>query len=123
MNLGSVIEWVGEGIDAAGVAVIVIGLVVVTGRYLLRLLRGAPEPYRRYREGLGRTLLLGLEFLVAADVVRTVAIDPNFRNLGILALLVVIRTFLSWALELELEGHWPWQSGRETVEAKHERTS
>ena len=67
------------------------------------------QAYRRFREGLGRTLLLGLEFLVAADVIRTVAVTPTFRSVGILAGIVAIRTFLSWTLELELNGQWPWR--------------
>lgn len=67
------------------------------------------ETYRLYRQGVGRALLLGLEFLVAADIIRTVAISPTFTSVGVLAMIVVIRTFLSWSLELELEGHWPWQ--------------
>jgi uncharacterized membrane protein len=109
MVLSEIIEVIGEVVDAAGVALIVIGLLLATGRFLARLGRSA-DAYRRYREGLGRSLLLGLEFLVAADIIRTVAIEPNFYNLGILAVIVLIRTFLSWSLELELEGRWPWQS-------------
>ena len=108
-EFGAVVETVGRGVDAAGVALIVVGLLFTTGRYLLRLRRGKTSAYQNYREGLGRTLLLGLEFLVAADVIRTVAVAPTFQSVGVLAIVVIIRTFLSWTLEVELEGRWPWQ--------------
>ena len=65
--------------------------------------------YRAYRQNIGRAILLGLEFLVAADIIRTVAVSPTFRSAGVLAIIVLIRTFLSMALQLELEGRWPWQ--------------
>jgi uncharacterized membrane protein len=64
--------------------------------------------YREYKHTLGSALLLGLEILVAADVIRTVALEPTFDNIAALGLLVVVRTFLSWALVVEIEGHWPW---------------
>jgi uncharacterized membrane protein len=109
MEIVELIELVGELVDGAGVALIVIGLLVTSGQYVLRLRQNAAQAYQRYRQGLGRTLLLGLEFLVAADIIRTVAITPTFSSVAILAIIVLIRTFLSWTLELELEGRWPWQ--------------
>jgi uncharacterized membrane protein len=109
MSFSELVELVGEWVDIAGVALIAIGLLLTTARYLVGVRRGASAAYQRYREGLGRTLLLGLEFLVAADIIKTVAITPTFRSVGILAIIVLIRTFLSWSLELELEGRWPWQ--------------
>jgi uncharacterized membrane protein len=115
MSFAETIELVGLGVDGAGVALIVIGLLLATGRFLLRVMRHVPVAYQYYRESLGRTLLLGLEFLVAADIIRTVAVTPTFRSVGILAVIVAIRTFLSWTLELELEGHWPWQHGQTNV--------
>jgi uncharacterized membrane protein len=119
MRVGDAIELLGQGVDVAGVVLIVIGLVLATARFLLRISRRTHDAYPRFREGLGRTLLLGLEFLVAADIIRTVAITPTFQSLGILAVIVAIRTFLSWSLELELEGHWPWQ--RHSVEGASAR--
>ncbi|MFP4436894.1 MAG: DUF1622 domain-containing protein [Chloroflexaceae bacterium] len=112
MGFDEIISVIGKGVDAAGVGLIVVGLTIFTVRFLMKLREGAGDAYQHYRHGVGRALLLGLEFLVAADIIRTVAIDPNFRNVGVLALIVLIRTFLSWSLELELEGHWPWQSPR-----------
>jgi uncharacterized membrane protein len=109
MDFGEAVELVGQAVDGAGVALIVIGLLLTTARFLWHFRRDASAAYQRYREGLGRTLLLGLEFLVAADIIRTVAVTPTFQSVGILAIIVLIRTFLSWTLELELESHWPWQ--------------
>lgn len=80
------------------------------------------DSYERYRARLGRALLLGLEILVAADVVRTVTLEPTLRSLGGLALLVLVRTFLSWSIVLEVEGRWPWQprgATRERPEAEN----
>jgi uncharacterized membrane protein len=76
-----------------------------------------PAAYRQYRGDLGRAILLGLEFLVAADIIGTVAVDPTFRSLGVLGLIVLIRTFLSFALEVEIQGRWPWQGRERAAEA------
>ena len=67
------------------------------------------DAYVQYKVRLGRALLLGLELLVAADIIRTVALEPTLPNVMILAVLVVVRTFLSWSLVVEMEGHWPWK--------------
>ena len=72
--------------------------------------RSGRAPTSRYKVYLGKALLLGLEFLVAADIVRTVALEPTLLNVGLLAILVVVRTFLSWSLVVEIEGRWPWQA-------------
>jgi len=66
--------------------------------------------YHRYKIRIGRSRLLGVEMLVAADIVKTIALEPTFMSLGVLAGLVVVRTFLSWTLVLEIEGRWPWQA-------------
>ena len=93
------------------------GLVVASGRYIL-LRKGESMPrYQRYRQDLGRAILLGLEVLVAADIVRTVAFTPTTDSVIVLAMIVAIRTFLSWSLALELEGRWPWQRAAERLEA------
>jgi uncharacterized membrane protein len=113
MPFGAIVELVGQAVDAAGVALIVIGLLYTTATFLRHAQRDGQAAYQQYREGLGRTLLLGLEFLVAADIIRTVAVTPTFQSVGILAIIVAIRTFLSWTLELELEGHWPWRRTRD----------
>jgi len=97
--------------EAVGVAIIVTGAVVASGMFLVGGFGGVgwPAAFRLYRANLGRAILLGLELLVAADIIGTVAVTPSFSNLGILAAIVLIRTFLSVALEVEIEGRWPWQ--------------
>lgn len=109
MGKGSM-ETVGNLVDAAGVAVIVIGLVVATGWFLVRIRGlGVLEAYTRYRRAVGRAILLGLELLVAGDIIRTVAVSPTLTSVAVLGGIVLIRTFLSMSLQLELEGRWPWQ--------------
>lgn len=96
----------GRIMEGAGILVIVGGGALASGRVLLSR---QPDRYRRYRQALGRALLLGLEFLVAADVIGTVSTEPSPRNVAVLAGIVLIRTFLSFSLELEIDGRWPWQ--------------
>lgn len=106
------IETVGKAVDVAGVAAIVLGAIVATviaAAALIRRRSGDTDVYHRYRRHLGRSILLGLELLVAADIIRTVAIAPTFQSVGVLAAIVLIRTFLSMSLELEITGRWPWQ--------------
>ena len=107
-----VIETVGKAIDAVGVAVIAVGALISAAGAVRRLRARAADVYRTFREQLGRSLLLGLEFLVAADIIRTVAVTPDARSVAILGGIVLIRTFLSFSLQLEVTGYWPWQSAR-----------
>lgn len=107
-----VVEGIGLTIDGAGVFAIVLGLLFATTRYAFvgsRMVGG----YRRFRQDLGRGILLGLEFLVAADIIRTVAVVPTLEGVLVLGVIVLIRTFLSMALQVELEGRWPWQRENE----------
>ncbi|MBP1688647.1 MAG: putative rane protein [Deltaproteobacteria bacterium] len=105
-----VIEHVTIGIEALAVAVIVGGIVYSVARYFLRTRLQGSGRYKRFKDRIGNSLLLGLEFLVAADIIRTVALDPTIQSVAMLGLLVLIRTFLSWALVVEIEGAWPWQA-------------
>lgn len=111
MYFQEAMETTGKIVDVAGVAAIVIGIVAATviaaGATLRR--RKDEDIYQRYRQRLGRSILLGLELLVAADIIRTVAITPTFQSVGVLGMIVIIRTFLSFSLELEITGRWPWQ--------------
>jgi uncharacterized membrane protein len=100
------VELAADGAEIAGVLLIVGGLALATARCALA---PAGERYRRYRHDMGRAILLGLEVLVAADIVRTVAFTPTLENVFVLGVIVAIRTFLSWSLALELDGRWPWQ--------------
>jgi len=101
-------DVIGLVIDATGVGIIVLGLAAAILRFAMTA-RRVTEPYRQLRQDVGRGILLGLEFLVAADIIRTVAVAPTLDNVLVLGGIVLIRTFLSMALEVELEGRWPWQ--------------
>lgn len=114
MGFAEVVELIGKGVDGTGVAIIVVGALVATGQFLrgARAVGAFEDAYRRYRRALGRAILLGVEFLVAGDIIRTVAIAPTFRSVGILAIIVALRTFLSLELELEIDGRWPWDKAK-----------
>jgi uncharacterized membrane protein len=109
MGFYEVVETVGKVIDGIGVAIIAVGLVFAAGNALGRMLRKSTNTYQLLRGQLGRSILLGLEFLVAADIIRTVAVTPTTESVLVLAGIVAIRTFLSFSLELEITGRWPWQ--------------
>jgi uncharacterized membrane protein len=109
MVYSDVIDKVGMTIDAAGVVVIVVGASIAFVASAVRLARRENDVYRRFRQRLGQAVLLGLELLVAGDIVRTVAASPSLKNVAILAAIVLIRTFLSFSLEVEISGRWPWQ--------------
>lgn len=109
MSFDSVIDKIGTVIDGVGVGVLVVGGVATTVVAATRLVRGRPGVYRTFRQLFGRTVLLGLEILIAADIVRTVAVTPTVESVLVLGLIVLIRTFLSFSLELEISGRWPWQ--------------
>jgi uncharacterized membrane protein len=112
-----VIETVGKTIDAVGVAVIAVGALISAAGVISRLRTKTGDVYRVFRQQLGRSILLGLEFLVAADIIRTVAVTPDARSVAVLAGIVLIRTFLSFSLELEVTGYWPWQKNRQPQQA------
>ena len=114
MQTDDLIRLAARAIEVIGVLVIVIGLLYATVIFFehIRPRRRASEAYRLYRHDLGSAILLGLEFLIAADIIRSVGISPTFESIGVLAGIILIRTFLSMALELEIEGHWPWDRGR-----------
>lgn len=119
MNFQGPIEAVADLIDALGVVAIVVGIVTAAVIAGWRLLSREPDVYHRFRRFLGRSILLGLEILVAADIIKTVAITPTLEDVAVLAAIVLIRTFLSWSLELEISGRWPWQKSRATAATDH----
>ena len=118
MNFQETITQIGHIVAFTGVLVMVSGMLIagIQGvRALIRKEQSAHEIYTRTRQQVGRGLVLGLEVLVAADIIETVAIEPTFNNIGVLALIVAVRTFLGWSLAVELEGRWPWQKKIETA--------
>ena len=118
MSFGDGVELAGKLVEGVGVAVLVVGVVAVLVLSLRRRVQGVASEQndRAARRGLGRVLVLGLEILVAGDIIATVAVDPTLRRVGVLAIIVVIRTFQSWSIELETDGRWPWQSRRPGAE-------
>jgi uncharacterized membrane protein len=110
MEFRDTIDAVGKGVDACGVAVMVAGFAVAAVMFLATWRH--PDSYSDARHRIGRAILLGLEVLVAGDIIRTVAVSPTFTSVGVLAIIVLIRTFLSFTLEMEVSGKWPWQGGR-----------
>ena len=106
-----VAEVIGLTVDAAGVVVIVVGVLVAMFRYASRRV-WTGDSYRLLRQDIGRGILLGLELLVAADIIRTVAVSPTLNEVTVLAIIVLIRTFLSMALQIELDGRLPWRTAR-----------
>jgi uncharacterized membrane protein len=104
------VRWVTHVVEILGILIILIGAVMALGRFLLNMDAGrGDDRISCLRSNLGRAILLGLEFLVAADIINTVAIEPTLDSVMVLAGIVLIRTFLSWSLEVEIEGRWPWQ--------------
>jgi uncharacterized membrane protein len=111
--LPSAIEAAALAIEVLAVTVIVVAITFGTVRFLVHIQRAKEDAYEGYKVFLGKALLLGLEFLVAADIIRTVVLEPTTENVLLLGLLVIVRTFLSWALVVEMDGRWPWQANRE----------
>jgi uncharacterized membrane protein len=109
MAFNEVIDKIGMTIDAAGVVAIVTGAAIAFVTGAVQLSRHESDVYRRFRQRLSQAILLGLELLVAGDIVRTVATSPSLTSVAILASIVLIRTFLSFSLEVETTGRWPWQ--------------
>jgi uncharacterized membrane protein len=119
----TILEW----IDVAALAIEILAVVIIVGaifyataRYFFQTVTHPSERrlhYQQLKVSLGMALLLGLEILVAADIIRTVALEATLESVLVLGLLVLIRTFLTWALVVEIEGHWPWQANRESEDS------
>ena len=111
VTLEGVVRWVASGFEAAGAAAILVVSLAATARFLRRVRAGSDwiAGLPAFRTDVGRGVLLGLELLVAADILGTVAASPTFDNLGVLALVVLIRILLSISLSVEIEGAWPWR--------------
>ena len=111
------LHWIASSVEVLGVAIIISGVVAASVWSVRQIYQGEWNgAFRSYRANLGRGILLGLEFLIAADIIGMVAIVPTFERLGILGLIIVIRTFLSFSLQIEIEGRWPWR--RHNAEAR-----
>ena len=111
MDFEQTMDAIARGVEIIGIVTLVLGLAagLVRAGLVLAGGLGGEEAYRIVRTVFGRSILLGLEFLVAADIIRTVAVQPSLENVAVLGLIVLIRTFLSFSLEVEIDGRWPWQ--------------
>jgi uncharacterized membrane protein len=104
-----IVELIAVTLEIVGAAVIGIAFLYATARAVRLYRRKEPDAYDQLKGFIGRALQLGLEFLVAADIIRTVTVEPTREQIISLALLILVRTFLSWSITVELEGCWPWQ--------------
>ena len=102
-------EIIGTGVDGVGVFIVAGGMVVATARLAAHRAQNTGNYYSLYRQDVGRAILLGLEFLIAGDIIRTVVVAPTMQNVLVLGMIVLIRTFLSLSLQLEIEGKLPWR--------------
>jgi uncharacterized membrane protein len=104
-----IMEVIGTGVDGVGVFMVAGGMIVATMRLAARRAHNAGNYYSLYRQDVGRAILLGLEFLIAGDIIRTVVVAPTLQNVVVLGIIVLIRTFLSLSLQLEIERKLPWR--------------
>jgi uncharacterized membrane protein len=115
---------VSKAVEIVGIGVLIVGGCYALAAFTLKVARGgSTDASENLRRSLGRSILLGLEILVAADIIRTIAITPSFTSVGVLGLIVVVRTFLSFSLEAELDGLWPWRRAGDRPLAKQLRGS
>ena len=109
MTYHDAIEHVVDAVEGVGAAIMVVGAL---GAFVLcgqRLRRGAKRAYQQLREDVGRVILLGLEVLIIADIIRTIVVEPSLESVAVLGSIVVIRILLSFSLEVEIDGAWPWR--------------
>lgn len=107
----------GQFLDALGVVVILVGVILSTASIAITAIRhkSLHHTYKTYRHNLARSILIGLEFLVAGDIIRSVAGDLNFDSVVILAIIVLVRSLLGIEFEMEIDGHWPWQRSKKSA--------
>ncbi|KIA96308.1 hypothetical protein OA93_16910 [Flavobacterium sp. KMS] len=110
------IEYVAKGIEITGIITIIIGIVLAMGKFIFSLQGTTPRSYKILRQELGKGILLGLEILVAGDIIGTVVTEPTMDRVLSLGVIVLIRTFLSLSLEVEIEGKFPWQKSKKIEE-------
>jgi uncharacterized membrane protein len=112
MTYDETVSNVVDVVEAVGAAIMVAGGLGAFVVFALHALRGVDDAYEQLRRTLGRVILLGLEVLIIADIIRTIIVDPTLESVGVLAIIVVIRILLSFSLEVEIDGAWPWSRWR-----------
>jgi len=118
-GLAQAVEWIALAFEITGVAVVALAFLFAMLRAVGHLGQKRPDAFERLKTYLGRTLQLTLEFLVAADILRTVTVKPTMESILSLGLLIVVRTVLSWSIAVEIDGCWPWQvAGRRSARVR-----
>lgn len=112
MTFDEVVSDAVRVIESVGAAIMVVGGLAAFAQYARRARQGMAPAYTELRRNLGRVILLGLEVLIIADIIRTIVVDPTLESVGVLGLIVVIRILLSFSLEVEIDGMWPWNRWR-----------
>lgn len=108
-SLKTIVEQLSKILEAAGVIIIVLGILFFLIKFIISLLKKESDNFKSLKMGLGKSILIGLEVLIAADIIHTVIIDPTLNQVFALGIIVLIRTFLSLSLQVELDGRFPWQ--------------
>ena len=108
-SLKTIVEMLSKILEAAGVIIIVLGILFFLIKFIISFLKKKPDIFKSLKMGLGKSILIGLEVLIAADIIHTVIIDPTLNQVFALGIIVLIRTFLSLSLQVELDGRFPWQ--------------
>jgi len=104
------LRFLTQTLEAVGAAALIVGFVIATARCVMQISsQGAAAAIEGYRQAIGRVVSIGLEILVAATIIKTITLDPTFENMGLLAIMIAIRTALGWSMVLEMNGRWPWQ--------------
>lgn len=111
-NVKTLINYIAAAIEIIGCVTIFVGVLYSLAKSLLFFIKNKPEPFVELRQTLGKSILLGLEILIAADIIATVVTEPSIESVSILGLIVLIRTFMSLSLQVELEGKFPWQKNK-----------
>jgi uncharacterized membrane protein len=112
MSYETVASDVVKAIEGVGGAIMVVGGLIAFARYAHQAAAHVPDPFRQLRANLGRVILLGLEVLIIADIIRTIVVDQSLESVAVLGLIVLIRIVLSFSLEVEIDGAWPWNGWR-----------
>jgi uncharacterized membrane protein len=117
MDMFTIAEAIGKILDLFGVLIIIGGIIGATGVFFSTFFeeKDKDASYKHYRKNLGRSILLGLELMVAGDIIRSVIGEPSFVSVGILGMIVLIRSFLGITFEMEIEGKWPWQQNKKSA--------
>jgi uncharacterized membrane protein len=113
MTYEDVVDDIARVVESVGIAIMVLGGLGAFARYGLEVARREARTYSLLRERLGRVILLGLEVLIVGDIIRTIAVEPTLESVGVLAIIVLVRIVLSFSLEVEIDGVWPWRRGEE----------